>query len=44
MTPGKNVEAMLTMENLDSEEIEQMMNNLRKGEKIIQQEEQIYKY
>ena len=36
MTPGKNVEAMLTMENLDSEEIEQMMNNLRKGEKIIQ--------
>ena len=44
MTPGKNVEPMLTMENLDSEEIEQMMNNLRKGEKIIQQEEQIYKY
>ena len=36
MTPGKNVEPMLTMENLDSEEIEQMMNNLRKGEKIIQ--------
>ena len=35
MTPGKNVEPMLTMENLDSEEIEQMMNNLRKGEKII---------
>ena len=36
MTPGENVEPMLTMENLDSEEIEQMMNNLRKGEKIIQ--------
>ena len=36
MTPGKIVETMLIMENLDSEEIEQMMNNLRKGEKIIQ--------
>ena len=35
MTPGKIVEPMLIMENLDSEEIEQMMNNLRKGEKII---------
>lgn len=35
MTPGKIVETMLIMENLDSEEIEQMMNNLRKGEKII---------
>ena len=36
MTPGKIVETMLIMENLDSEEIEQMMKNLRKGEKIIQ--------
>ena len=35
MTPGKIVEPMLIMENLDSEEIEQMMNNLRKGEEII---------
>ena len=36
MTPGKNVEPMPIMENLDSEEIEQMMKNLEKGEKIIQ--------
>ena len=43
MTPGRNVERMLIMENLHSEEIEQMMNNIRKGEKIIQQEEQTYK-
>ena len=31
------------MENLDNEEIEQMINKNRKGEKIIQQEEQTYK-
>ena len=36
MAPGKNVEPMPIMENLDSEEIEQMMKNRRKGEKIIQ--------
>ena len=33
MTPEINVEPVLIMENLDNEEIEQMINNIRKGEK-----------
>ena len=40
MTPERNVELVLIMENLDSEEIEQMINRIRIGEKIIQQEKQ----
>ena len=40
MTPERNVEPTLIMENLDNEEIEQMINKIRKGEKIIQQEKQ----
>ena len=40
MTPERNVEPMLIRENLDNEEIEQMINKIRKGEKIIQQEKQ----
>ena len=40
MTPEKNVEPVLIIENLDNEEIEQMVNKIRKEEKIIQQEEQ----
>ena len=43
MTPERNAESVLIMENLDNEEIEQMINENRKGEKIIQQEEQTYK-
>ena len=35
MTPERNVELVLIMENLDSEEIEQMINRIRIGEKII---------
>ena len=40
MTPERNVEPMLITETLDNEEIEQMINKIRKGEKIIQQEKQ----
>ena len=40
MTPEKNVEPVLIIENLDNEEIEQMVNKIGKEEKIIQQEEQ----
>ena len=40
MTPERNVEPTLITENLDNEEIEQMINKIRKGEKIIQQEKQ----
>ena len=40
MTPEKNVEPVLIIENLDNEEIEQMVNKIRKEEKIIQQEKQ----
>ena len=40
MTPERNFEPMLITENLDNEEIEQMINKIRKGEKIIQQEKQ----
>ena len=40
MTPERNVELVLIMENLDNEEIEKTINKIRKGEKIIQQEEQ----
>ena len=43
MTPERNAESVLIMENLENEEIEQMINKNRKGEKIIQQEEQTYK-
>ena len=38
MIPERNVEPVLTMENLDNEEIEQMINIIRKGDKIIQQD------
>ena len=38
MIPERNVEPVLTMENLGNEEIEQMINIIRKGEKIIQQD------
>ena len=37
MIPERNVEPVLTMENIGNEEIEQMINIIRKGEKIIQQ-------
>ena len=40
MIPERNVEPLLIMENFDNEEIEQMINKIRKGEKIIQQEKQ----
>ena len=40
MTPERNVELVLIMENLDNEEIEQIINRIRIGEKIIQQEKQ----
>ena len=33
MTPERNVEPTLITENLDNEEIEQMINKIRKGEK-----------
>ena len=38
MTPERNVEPLPIMENLDNEEIEQMVNKIREGMKIIQQE------
>ena len=38
MTPERNVEPVPIMENLDNEEIEQMVNKIREGMKIIQQE------
>ena len=37
MTPERNFEAVLIMENLDNREIEHMINKIRKGEKVIQQ-------
>ena len=43
MTPRRNIETVLMIENLDSEEIKQMINNIRKRENIIQQEDQIGK-
>ena len=35
MIPGRNVEPVLIIGNLDNEEIEQMINNIKKVEKII---------
>ena len=43
MTPRRNIEPVLMIENLDSEEIKQMINKIRKRENIIQQEDQIDK-
>ena len=43
MTPRRNIEPVLIIENLDNEEIKQMINNIRKRENIIQQEDQIDK-
>ena len=40
MTPGIYVEAVLIMESLDNDDIEQVINKIRKEEKIIQQDEQ----
>ena len=40
MAPERNAEPVLIMENLDNEEIEQMINKIRKGEKIIPKEKQ----
>ena len=40
MTPGIYVEPVLIMESLDNEDIEQVINKIRKEEKIIQQDEQ----
>ena len=40
ITPERNVYPVLIMENLDNEEIEQIINKIRKGEKKIQQKEQ----
>ena len=37
MTPERNFETVLIMENLDNREIEHMINKIRKGEKVIQQ-------
>ena len=37
MTPERNFEAVLIMENLDNREIGHMINKIRKGEKVIQQ-------
>ena len=44
MIPESNVETVLKMENLDNEEIEQMINKIRKREKIVQQEKQADKF
>ena len=38
MTPERNVEPVPIMENLCNEEIEQRVNKIREGMKIIQQE------
>ena len=38
--PERNVEPVISVENLDNEEIEEMVNRIRNGENIIQQEEQ----
>ena len=35
MIPGRNVEPVLIIGNLDNEEIEQMINKIKKVEKII---------
>ena len=40
MTTERHDEPVLIMENFDNEKIEQMINKIRKGEKIIQQEKQ----
>lgn len=40
MIREKNAEPVLIMENLENEEIQQMVNKIRKIEKIIQQEKQ----
>ena len=40
MTTERHDEPVLIMENADNEKIEQMINKIRKGEKIIQQEKQ----
>ena len=38
--PERNVEPVIRVENLDNEEIEEMINRIRNGENILQQEEQ----
>ena len=40
MIPEINAQSVLIMENLDNEHIEQMINKISKGQKIIQQEKQ----
>ena len=44
MIPESNVETVLIMENLDNKEIEQMINKIRKREKIVQWEKQADKF
>lgn len=43
MTSERNLEPVMIIENLDSDEIEQMLNKIRTGEKVMQKEEQIGK-
>ena len=43
MTSERNLERVMIIENLDSDEIEQMLNKIRTGEKIMQKEEHIGK-
>ena len=38
--PERNVEPVISVENLDNEEVEEMINRIRNGENIIQHEEQ----
>ena len=40
MRPERKVKPVIRVENLDNEEIEEMINRIRNGENIIQQEEQ----
>ena len=41
--PERKVEPVIRVENLDNEDIEEMINRIRNGENIIQQEEQVDK-
>ena len=41
--PERKVEPVIRVENLDNEDIEEMINRIKNGENIIQQEEQVDK-
>ena len=41
--PERNVEPVIRVENLDNEKIEEMINRIKNGENIMQQEEQAAK-